>query len=42
MGAGAEHLEWKAEHLSATHTLWNTERLVEEAVPIMESQADGE
>ena len=42
MGAGAEHLEWKAEHLSATHTLWNTDQLVEEAIPIMVSQADGE
>ena len=42
MGAGAEHLEWKAEHLSTIHTLRNTEELVREAVPILELQAGAE
>jgi len=35
MAAGGEHLRWKAEHLSAVHTLQNTDRLVRETVPIV-------
>jgi len=31
MAAGNEHLEWKAKHLSAVHTLENTAELVQEA-----------
>lgn len=37
MAAGAEHLRWKAEHLSAVHTLQNTEPLVRETVTVFEA-----
>jgi hypothetical protein len=36
MASDREHLRWKAEHLSAVHTLQNTEQLVREAVPIVQ------
>ncbi len=39
MAAGGEHLRWKAEHLSAIHTLQNTEQLIAEAVKILGDRA---
>jgi hypothetical protein len=40
MAAGAEHLQWKAEHLSAVHTLQNTQQLVAETLAIMRKASD--
>jgi multimeric flavodoxin WrbA len=36
MAAGDDHLNWKAENLSAIHTLQNTAQLTEEAVQVLE------
>ena len=36
MAAGGEHLRWKAEHHSETHTLQNTEQLTAETLEILE------
>lgn len=35
MAADAHHLRWKAEHLSASHTLLNTRRLMAEAAEVL-------
>jgi len=40
MPAGGEHLRWKAEHLSAVHTLENTDRLVRETLAIVREASD--
>ena len=44
MAAGDSHLVWKAEHLSAVHTLENTHPLKQEAIgilpAILEDQGD--
>ncbi len=40
MAAGGEHLRWKAENLSAVHTLQNTERLVRETLAIVLKASD--
>ena len=38
MAAGEDHLAWKREHLSAVHTLANTNELVEEALAVLRRQ----
>jgi len=38
MAAGSPHLEWKAKHLSAVHTLQNTDALVQEVLALIQQR----
>ena len=40
MAAGDDHLAWKAENLSAVHTLANTHQLVDETRSILEKRGE--
>ena len=42
MAAGSVHLRWKAEHLSAVHSIDNTDRLVRETADIVAAAHAGE
>jgi hypothetical protein len=35
MASGAAHLRWKAEHLSAVHSIENTDRLIHETAGVV-------
>jgi len=39
MAAGEDHLAWKRKHLSAVHTLANTDQLVEEALAVIRKES---
>ncbi len=41
MAAGDDHLDWKRTHLSETHTLANTPKLVREALALLQRDAAG-